>query len=1702
MANQQDSYTVSQGTGTGNRDFSFTFPSFTESEVKVEIDNVVKTLTTHYTIVNHNSTSGGTVRFNTTGLPNGTAGTTPVRIFRQTDVDNPKATFTAGASLKAAEINDNFKQLRHALQEAIGAVATDRKVQRFNIEADAIDGSLIADDAIDSEHYTDGSIDHVHLSNDCIDGDNIQDDVINSEHYAPLSIDTEHIGNSQVTSIKIADSNVTTGKIADNAVTGAKISDNLDIPDGNKIRFGNSQDLEVYHDGSHSYIKDTKANGVLYIDGSGTAIRKADGGETIAGFTADGPVDLYHTGSKKLETTSAGVTITGTLTADLADNSIDSEHYVDGSIDREHLEADIIDGTKLADNAVDSEHYTDGSIDRVHLEDDIIDGTKLADNAVNTEHVTDDSITGAKLSNNLDIPDGNKIRFGNSADLEIYHDGSHSYIKDTKADGVLYIDGTGTAIRKADGSETIAGFTADGSVDLYHNGSKKFETTAAGATVTGTLTADLADNSIDSEHYVDGSIDTIHIANDAVTADKIADAVIVTNSEQASHSVNDTTFFTTAAAEARYFNASTGETIKDGQSFPDNDTTIATTAAINDRIIDLVDDVGGFVPIASETAFPSANPDVNNGSGTLVSIKAIGSTRTPSSGTVTIANGSGSNTVTITGCGSTVLTAGFGVIVETTSTLHTYAFHRLVPKATEVTTVASNITNIVNAGSNSTNINAVAGNATNINTVAGISGNVTTVANNDSNVTAVANNSSNINSAVSNASNINTVAGSISNVNTTAGSISNVNTVASNISSVNSFFNTYRIGSTNPTTSLDTGDLFFNTSTNSLKVYTGSAWVDGVTATGNFALKTGNTFTGSNIHNDNVKSFYGTDSDLEIYHDGQHGYIKDTKSDGVLYIDGTGTTIRNAAGTESCAGFTENGSVDLYYNGSKKFETTATGATVTGNFTATGASNQLGNTTIVGGGGAGGVGLTLEYNSSDVWSVNNIGKVTMTGDLDLQDNDKLLIGTGDDLQIYHDGSLGSYIDSNNGYLYLRGDSASTIRLQPVPGENSLMSRPNAGVELYYDNAKKLETTSSGIAVTGNIEPDGNLKLDDNRFVYFGSGDSTDLYIGHEPNHSRHLFRSGDGATKMLFAGGSETMMVLQPQGAVELYHDNSKKFETTSEGVLVTNLHLGDLGFIELGASDDFRIYHDGTDSYLYNLTGEFKNRAATWKVVNQANNESMIVATENGAAELYYDNSKKFQTGPNGFNSYGSSFNLEGTDSGAVNLRLQNTTTGNGVNDGFLLQLDSSEHAYVWHREDKNLLFGTNNSTRFLITNDGHLRIPNDSGKLQFGASQDLQIYHTGTHSIIQDAGTGNLRILTNNLRLENAAGTENQALFFENGAVELYYDNNKKFETQSGGAQVNGSLNVTGELNLTSNGAKYLDVDTLTNSNSFTVRHRSDTNVYETAATFAANGGATFTHNGNTRFATTSDGATVTGSLTVTDDITLQDDLLMGDGDIIKMGDSNDLQLFHDGSTNIIDCKNDRNLKIVNDTAGGNETMALFDPNGAVELYFNGNKKLETLNTGTRITGSLGVECDPTDKLEVSNGHTGSNTGTGIKLSQGYNSAYSRISSNFGGSFGLHAGVGAGVPEINFILNTTQICKVKGSAFQPSSNNTYDLGTNSVRWRNIYTNDLHLSNEGHSNDVDGTWGNWTIQEGESDLFLKNNRSGKKYKFNLMEVS
>jgi hypothetical protein len=86
-------------------------------------------------------------------------------------------------------------------------------------------------------------------------------------------------------------------------------------------------------------------------------------------------------------------------------------------------------------------------------------------------------------------------------------------------------------------------------------------------------------------------------------------------------------------------------------------------------------------------------------------------------------------------------------------------------------------------------------------------------------------------------------------------------------------------------------------------------------------------------------------------------------------------------------------------------------------------------------------------------------------------------------------------------------------------------------------------------------------------------------------------------------------------------------------------------------------------------------------------------------------------------------------------------------------------------------------------------------------------------------------------------------------------------------------------------------------------------------------------------------------------------------------------------------------------------------------------------------------------------------------------------------------------------FEVNDTAITAARN--FVPGATDTYDLGAVGNVWRNLYTGDLHLSNEGkeEGNEVDGTKGNWTIQEGAEHLYILNNKSGKRYKFKLEEV-
>ena len=156
-----------------------------------------------------------------------------------------------------------------------------------------------------------------------------------------------------------------------------------------------------------------------------------------------------------------------------------------------------------------------------------------------------------------------------------------------------------------------------------------------------------------------------------------------------------------------------------------------------------------------------------------------------------------------------------------------------------------------------------------------------------------------------------------------------------------------------------------------------------------------------------------------------------------------------------------------------------------------------------------------------------------------------------------------------------------------------------------------------------------------------------------------------------------------------------------------------------------------------------------------------------------------------------------------------------------------------------------------------------------------------------------------------------------------------------------------------------------------------------------------------------------------------------------------------------------------------------------------------------GITVTGIVTATVLDTNvaTLNVTGGHV--NVGTNIQLGD----AGIITATSYRGDGSQLTGVDAtalkdGSGNVIVQASASAVTVTAGKHVNPASTNTTDLGTTSLRWRNLYTQDIQLSNESSGgNDVDGTWGDWTLQEGETDIFMINNRTGKKYKINMTEV-
>ena len=211
---------------------------------------------------------------------------------------------------------------------------------------------------------------------------------------------------------------------------------------------------------------------------------------------------------------------------------------------------------------------------------------------------------------------------------------------------------------------------------------------------------------------------------------------------------------------------------------------------------------------------------------------------------------------------------------------------------------------------------------------------------------------------------------------------------------------------------------------------------------------------------------------------------------------------------------------------------------------------------------------------------------------------------------------------------------------------------------------------------------------------------------------------------------------------------------------------------------------------------------------------------------------------------------------------RAGGTMTGNlTLGDNVNVYFGASTDLRIYHDGTNSHIINSTGELRFTGSN---FAIKSDSAKLYFGLSDDLQIYHDGTHSRIKN-NQGQLWLQSDTgIRFTDSGVNEAMAAFYDNGAVELYYDGTKKFETTSGGVTITGGLTATA-LAVNSGGS----TSDLSGTAIFRIMG-GDVRITNAAgseamATFAADGAVTLFHDASAKLATTSTGVQTTGTLNI---------------------------------------------------------------------------------------------------------------------------------------------------------------------------------------------------------------------------------------------
>ena len=237
-------------------------------------------------------------------------------------------------------------------------------------------------------------------------------------------------------------------------------------------------------------------------------------------------------------------------------------------------------------------------------------------------------------------------------------------------------------------------------------------------------------------------------------------------------------------------------------------------------------------------------------------------------------------------------------------------------------------------------------------------------------------------------------------------------------------------------------------------------------------------------------------------------------------------------------------------------------------------------------------------------------------------------------------------------------------------------------------------------------------------------------------------------------------------------------------GTMVGDVTFNDNVDLYLGTGNDFQAYHDGSNTYLRNLNGDFiiKQDKVDADLIFQnddgAGGTETYLTLDGGDQRIKIPDAKIMQFGAGG------------------DLQIQH----DAVNS--LIRNYTGDLIFTNYADDKDIIFQSDDGsggieTYFYLDGSANRNVSNknfriiDNKKLTLGSSDDLEIYHDGSNSFIRDTGTGDLKIQSNRLWFQSSLG-ETMGRLTENGSAELYYDNALKLGTTNTGIQVTDEVSI----------------------------------------------------------------------------------------------------------------------------------------------------------------------------------------------------------------------------------------------------------------------------------------------------------------------